>query len=259
MAGTYLAHGVVLAHRDTREVDRVVTIFTDRYGKLDAIARGVRKITSKLAGHLEPLSYSSFMFANGKTFDVLASSVKQSSFRLPHSDLVGFALASYFFEVVNALTRPRLPDRRVFRLCVSYLHELEHEESDEHAPSFQRLLLTEYYVGQLLDAFGFALSLDHCVVCRKTDGMSERISVRKGGVLCEDHVNDDDDALVCAREALDVLRLMADGHRAALRLLTHSRATIETVDSILARCIEYHAERAIASRAFLSVCTSLSP
>lgn len=259
MSATYLAHGIVLAHRDTRDVDRIVTIFTDRYGKFDAIARGVRKITSKLAGHLEPLSYSSFMFANGKTLDVLASSVKQSSFRLPHSDLLGFALASYFFEAVNALTRPRQPDRRIFRLCVNYLHELEHEEYDEHAPSFQRLLLTEFCLWQLLEAVGFGPSLDHCVICRKTDDAFRMVSVRKGGVLCREHEHEDDDALLCSAEALDVIRLMADGNHDVIRLLNRSRSTIEHIDQLLARTIEYHIEKTIASRQFLSVCTTLAP
>lgn len=257
MSGTYLASGIVLSHRDIRDFDRVVTIFTDRYGKLDAVARGVRKITSKLAGHLEPLSYSSFMFAVGRSFDVLASSVKLSSFRLPHSDLFGFALANYFFECVNRLTRPKQPDQRVFRLCVAYLQELEQERTAMDAPSFQRLLATEYFLWQLLDAVGFAPSLDHCVVCRKSVG--QNISVRKGGVLCDEHAGSDEHAMETDQETLDILRLMADRRFEPLTMIARSRPTVERVDQSIARFIEHHIEQPIVSRELLSHFTAFSP
>src|SRR5690606_7475011 len=101
MAGTYLTSGIVLRRRDYKEFDRLYTLYTEDYGKIEAIARGSRKITSKLAGHLEPMSYSSFMLATGRAFDVLATSVRISSFKFPHNDLLAFALANYFFEAVD--------------------------------------------------------------------------------------------------------------------------------------------------------------
>jgi DNA repair protein RecO (recombination protein O) len=45
----YKTAAVVLRHRKLGEADKILTLFTPNYGKLDAVAKGVRRPTSKLA------------------------------------------------------------------------------------------------------------------------------------------------------------------------------------------------------------------
>lgn len=59
----YKTAGIVLRQRKLGEADKVLTILTPNLGKLDAVAKGVRRPTSKLAGHVEPLTHSSFLVA----------------------------------------------------------------------------------------------------------------------------------------------------------------------------------------------------
>ena len=61
----YKTAAIVLRHRKLGEADKILTLFTPNYGKLDAVAKGVRRPTSKLAGHVEPLTYSSLLLARG--------------------------------------------------------------------------------------------------------------------------------------------------------------------------------------------------
>ena len=53
---TYRAEAVVLRRHDFGETDRILTLYTPTHGKLRAIAKGVRRITSRRSGHIELLT-----------------------------------------------------------------------------------------------------------------------------------------------------------------------------------------------------------
>ncbi|MEL7643151.1 MAG: DNA repair protein RecO, partial [bacterium] len=57
---------VVLRHSDWGEADRLLVLFTREKGKIRAIAKGVRRIRSRKAGHLEPFTRSSLQLALGQ-------------------------------------------------------------------------------------------------------------------------------------------------------------------------------------------------
>ena len=253
MSSTYLAQGIVLKRRDYREYDRIVTIFTDEYGKIDAVARGVRKPLSKLAGHLEPLSYSSFMLATGRVFDVLATSVKLSSYRIPQNDVLSFALATYFFEAVDRLTRARQPDAPLFRLQVRFLELFEEHLDPYGGPAqFQRILLTAFFLLQLLQRLGFAPSLDRCVIGHETIGTENLgLSSTNGGLVCAAHRRVGETAHPLSPQAVEMLRLMADDHLDALRFTTGTRVLVAETVRAINTLITYHLGEPLASRAFV--------
>ncbi|MCB0115895.1 MAG: recombination protein O N-terminal domain-containing protein, partial [Caldilineaceae bacterium] len=60
--------GVVLRRRDQGEADRVLTVFTPDQGKRDLIAKGIRKTTSRKAGHLELFTHVSMLVAQARTW-----------------------------------------------------------------------------------------------------------------------------------------------------------------------------------------------
>jgi DNA repair protein RecO (recombination protein O) len=62
-----VTHGMVLSRTDYGEADRVLNFLTSGYGKVSAIAKGVRKSKSKLAGGIELFSISELSFIVGKS------------------------------------------------------------------------------------------------------------------------------------------------------------------------------------------------
>ncbi len=254
MSSTYLTNGIVLRRRDHREHDRVLTLYTEKYGKIDAVARGVKKITSKLAGHLEPMSYSSFMLARGRTFDVLATSIKLSSFRIPQTDLFAFALASYFFEVVDRLTRPNLPDRALFRLLVEFLETFEKAvEPGSTATAFQRALIMEYALFHVLRVLGFAPVLEHCVVGNEPlPNEMISLSLRHGGLVCAAHKGNEQPLPTLSPQSVEILRLMADHEREAIRLMNRQDAALRQIANALRLLVEYQVGEPLQSQAFLA-------
>ena len=64
-------HAIVLRHADWGEADRLVTLFTREQGKLRAVAKGARKITSRKAGHLEPFTHVKLQLARGRSLFIV--------------------------------------------------------------------------------------------------------------------------------------------------------------------------------------------
>lgn len=57
---------IILARTDFGEADRILTLLTPEYGKLRLMAKGVRRVKSKLAGGIELFSVSDITFIKGK-------------------------------------------------------------------------------------------------------------------------------------------------------------------------------------------------
>lgn len=67
----YATEGIVLKKLDVGEHDTLYSVYTKDYGKLRALARGIRKEEAKLRGHLELLSLSSVRFVMGRNGEKL--------------------------------------------------------------------------------------------------------------------------------------------------------------------------------------------
>lgn len=66
MKNQIVTTGIVLARTDFREADRILTLLTPDHGKIKAIAKGVRRPRSKLAGGIELLSVSNITVLPGR-------------------------------------------------------------------------------------------------------------------------------------------------------------------------------------------------
>ena len=84
----YRTPAVILKRMDLGEADRIVTLYSRDVGKIRAVAKGVRRTTSRSAGHLEPFTLSDVMFAVGRELDVISQADTLESFRQVREDLV---------------------------------------------------------------------------------------------------------------------------------------------------------------------------
>ncbi len=122
--GRYSSEGIILNRRSFGEADRIINIFTRKYGKLSFIAKGVRRPSSKKRGHLEVFNNISFQASSGKGMDILTEAQVIDNFSEIRSDLTKVAVAYYLLEVVNRTTRDGEPHEEVYELLLKYLHKL---------------------------------------------------------------------------------------------------------------------------------------
>ena len=156
-ARAYKTRGVVLRGRQLGEADRIYTLFTTERGKLDAVAKGVRRAKSHLAGRLEFGNECEFGMHRGRTLDVIVSA---DIVRAPWSRLVEparFAAASAGAELVEAFCEPDLALPEIYDLLTGMIAAVETSPwPAELLPRFS---------ARLLDLLGFAPPPDACVRC----------------------------------------------------------------------------------------------
>jgi DNA repair protein RecO (recombination protein O) len=67
---SFRTDAIILKRRDFGEADRLLTILTPRYGKLDVIAKGARKPTSSKTGHVELFTRADMLIHKGRDLDL---------------------------------------------------------------------------------------------------------------------------------------------------------------------------------------------
>ena len=176
---SHQSRAFLLRSIDYRDSDRIVTLLTEDYGKISALARGARKSQRRFGGALQPyvLMNAHFRPGRGELAHLEQVSVDRSFHEiLRNLSAIGAAGAAM------AVIRERVPDHEpepaVFETAVRFLAAL-----NEGAPSEEALLCLQIRVLALL---GFAPTLDRCVHCGKmpAQGRSASFDGARGGIVC---------------------------------------------------------------------------
>lgn len=173
---TYSSLAIVLGMYDVREYDRMYTLYTADFGKEEALAKGIRKIKSKLASQLQPFSLVDCMFARGKRGERLIQATTIERFPIPGVELPQIAVAAWCAELVDQLTQPGVKDQRVFDLVSSVFRQIARREPFERA----------VFALQLFEILGFGVVLDRCVRCRneRMNELRYGVDPGEGGIVC---------------------------------------------------------------------------
>jgi DNA repair protein RecO (recombination protein O) len=207
----YRTPAVILKRMDLGEADRIVTLYSRDVGKIRAVAKGVRRTTSRSAGHLEPFTLSDVMFAVGRELDVISQADTLEAFRAIREDLVLTTYAYYLAEMVDLLTEDRMENRAVFDVLVAGLRDLC-EVTDS------RMVLIAFHL-RLLEVLGYRPELRECVTCRATiEPERNQFSALMGGVLCPGCGPQEATARAVGTSVLKLLRYVqhSDGRQAVV-------------------------------------------
>src|SRR5687768_2124065 len=91
----YRTEAVILRRSDFGEADRLLTLFTARYGKRRVIAKGARKTTSRRAGHIELFNRVELQLATGRNLDIVTDAQIVDPYKQLHEDLPRLSHAYY--------------------------------------------------------------------------------------------------------------------------------------------------------------------
>src|SRR5439155_1151897 len=106
---TYRAEAIVLKTNDFAEADRILVLFTRHFGKVRVVAKGIRRATSRMAGHAEPLTHATYQLARGRELDVLTGAEARAIYPDMRDDLGLIAAGWYVAELVDRFTAERVP------------------------------------------------------------------------------------------------------------------------------------------------------
>src|SRR5918997_442218 len=121
----YRTEAIVLRRSDFSEADRILTLYTPRFGKRRVIAKGVRKTTSRLAGHIELFTRVSLMLAEGRNLDIVTQAEIVAPYRALREDLERISYAYYVAELLDKLTTDEEGQSPAYGLLVETLDGLD--------------------------------------------------------------------------------------------------------------------------------------
>jgi DNA repair protein RecO (recombination protein O) len=174
----YSDEAIVLRTRKLAEADRIITLLTRGHGVVRAVAKGVRRTTSKFGSRLEPFTHVDLQLAVGRNLDTITQAVTLDPFgsRIA-TDYEAYTAGSLMLETAERLV------------------------AEEHQPSPQQFLLLfgglramadgERRASDVLDSFllrslavaGYAPSFDGCARCG-LEGPHRAFNPAHGGMLC---------------------------------------------------------------------------
>lgn len=168
MNHTYRIEAVVLKRSNYGEADRIVTVFSREIGKISILAKGVRKITSKRLGSVEPGTQMSALVIKGKGMDILSQTVILNSFVAIKKDLTAITQLSQLLEIIDLLTRENQELADIYEVLIETLTALT------KTTNRKQILLTAFH--QITSLLGFTPPQDLSESALKTyiESIAER-------------------------------------------------------------------------------------
>lgn len=125
----YSSEGFVLARRNYSEADRILVVYSERYGKVSLLAKGIRKLSSKKRGSLEVFSRVRFTAVVGKGIDIITDVELVGSFGKIRKDLKKASVAFFLMEVVDKITREGEENKELYRCICNHFYGIENTKS----------------------------------------------------------------------------------------------------------------------------------
>ncbi len=237
---TYRDEAVILRTHKLGEADRIVTMLSRRHGKVRAVAKGVRRTSSKFGSRLEPFMVADVQLYQGRSLDIVQQAESLGSY--------GAEIASHYdrFTSASAMveTADRLSDAEAtpqqYLLLVGGLRALSR---GEHAP---RSILDSYLL-RVMALSGWAPSLDDCARCA-APGPHTAFVGQLGGLVCQDCAPAGSPRI--AETTLGLLRSLMAGEWEAVDAA--SPAATAAASGLVAAYAQWHLERGIRSLAHIS-------
>jgi len=249
---TYRTEAIVLRRKDIGEADRILTLFTPEFGKVRAVAKGIRKPRSRKAGHLELFTSTRLLLAVGRDLDIITQAEVVDPYRPLRDDLLRGAYGAYMVELLDRFTPDAEENPELYGLLRQGLTWA--------ATAADLALAARYYELHLLGLAGYQPQLRRCVVCgRELEAVDQFYSAAEGGVVCPSCAAQGagnprpSSRLPLSLGALKLLRFMQSSPYAKVAALSVGSRTQTEVEFLLARTIIEILERQLKSIEFLKL------
>jgi len=261
---SYRTHAVILRRRDYSDADRVLTIYTPGMGKQELIAKGIRKTTSRKAGHLELFNHATLQVAQARTWDIITEAGTIESFRHLRTDLDNIGRASYICELIDRFTEVDDENQPLWELMLLALRQLDivsgesvtaeaiEPEADIGTATISPTVLLRWFELHLLSLTGFQPQLFHCIGCGKTlEPVRNFLSLTDGGVYCPECGARERDREIIEPDTLKVLRYLQSQPWRTVSALNVRQPILQRIENILHRYLLTILEHRLKSTDFL--------
>jgi DNA repair protein RecO (recombination protein O) len=241
---SFRAEAVILRHSDWGEADRMLWLYSRQHGKLRAIGKGLRKLRSRKAGHLEPFTHVSLQLARGRDMLIVTQAETIDAYLPLREDLVRLGYAAYTVELLDRFTYEEDDNPALYRLLVDTLARLNSEPDPQ--------LAVRYYELRLLDLLGYRPQLFHCASCENEIRPEDQyFSAAQGGALCPNCGLQASEARPISMQALKYLRHFQRSSYAEASRAHPAPELQRQLEALMQYYLTYLLERGLNTPAFI--------
>lgn len=231
--------GIVLKYINLGESDKIITLLTDKLGKVDVVAHGAKSHKSKFMASTQPFCYGEYILYKGKSLYTLSQSSINESFQTILMDFDKLIYSSYILELIDNLTEKDAKSISLLALLLKTLYIITHDEVNIEII----ILVVEF---KAIALSGYLPQLKYCLHC-KCEVIEGYFSIKNGGVICNHCCNTiHSDYKVDAIE-IKYLQTIKNIKLEDLNKFSYDPEKIEYIKLIMKNYIMYHCDRKFKS------------
>jgi len=220
----YRTLGFVIKKTDRGEADRFFTIYTEKFGKLELLAKAERKINSKLRSGLELFYLSEIEFIQGKANKTLTDALVIEKFDKLRNDLISLNIAYKASEVLDNLIKGQEPDEEIWQLIDDTFKKLNISHLE---------IIYYYFFWNLLSILGYQPDLYNCSICQeKLTPEKIYLNIKEGGLICQNCFKKVKSGKEISPEIVKILRLIIKRNWPILSKLRVEEKDLKSLEAV---------------------------
>ncbi len=171
-------NGLVISERDLGENDKILTILTERYGKLPVVAKGAKSVRNRHMPSTQLFCYASFgLRKKGNYYYIVDSDLIENYFDI-RNDIQSLSLATFICDVVNDVTQEGSCDDEILRLCLNMLFAISKNIKPLE-------LIRAVFEIRLASELGFSPDIGACHICHEKCAETYYFDIIDGVITCQ--------------------------------------------------------------------------
>lgn len=235
--------GIVIRTTDYGEANKILTIFTEDFGKIGVMARGAKKPKSRYSSVSQLFTYAHFVYQKTSGLGVLNQGESICSFQKIKSDIFLTSHSAYIVELVDRLTDSLEKNSSLFHTLLQTLNYIN--------DGYDYEILTRIFEVKMLKLAGISPELDQCSKCGLTEGLTG-FSIKEAGVLCSRCKQIDSKNIEISIAVTKLLRIFSSIDLNRLGNISVKDATKQQLKQVLDAYYEEYSGIHLKSKRFLN-------
>jgi DNA repair protein RecO (recombination protein O) len=243
---SFSTDAIVLKRKNFGEADKIVTFFTSKKGKIAAVAKGVRKVTSHRAPNIEILNHTQIFLHSTRGLPILTEAAEIKSFPGLKDNLEKLSLCYLLLELVDQFLEEGQENSEIFNLLLVTLKRMEKAATLEKA----RVLQSSFQI-KFLTSIGYLPQLYNCARCRvELTPENNFLSPHLGGLVDEDCSRSTFSSKNVSDQSIKTLRFLEAKPLRLIEKLTLDKKVIKETAALLNFYTVFFLEKDLSSLAF---------
>ncbi len=163
MSSRHRTQAIVLKNSIFREHDKLISVYTKEFGKIDVLGKSIRKKQAKLQPFIQFPYFLEIDFIQGKNHKILTDAVLLDNFSNIRKDFKKITFAYKIAYILEYFIKDSEKDEKLWNLLLKTFCFLDKKD----LVAEKSLFVYEYFLWQILSLTGYKIDLDYCSFCQK--------------------------------------------------------------------------------------------